>query len=163
MTHSHMNPETPSELPPSELRCGRVRLLLSIAFDEAATAQQLAEIDAHVPACAECRAAQAVNTAVRERVAIPASVPSDFAARVTAGVVRQRLETRAQNRFLVGAAVAAVLVASVSLLVVDGGPMAPRHAPGSSGADGTPREIAGGALRAGLAFGRAPLLCTEDR
>jgi len=163
MTDSHMNTAPPSELPASGLRCGRVRLLLSIAFDDAATAQQLAEVDAHLPACAECRAAQAVNTAVRERVATPASVPSDFTARVAAGVVRQRLETRAQNRFLMGAAVAAVLVASISLLVLDGGPMAPRPTPESAVADGTPREIAGSALRAGLAFGRAPLVCTEDR
>jgi len=146
-----------------DLRCERVRLLLSIAFDDAATAAQQTEIDEHLPTCTGCGAARAADRAVRDRIAVPAGVPEGFAERITAGVSRLRIEARAQNRFLVGAAVAAVLVAGVALFTAEGGPITERQGPGLPVADGSPREIAGNALRAGLAFGRVPRLGTEDR
>jgi len=149
--------------PTSDLRCDRVRLLLSLDFDSEATEAQCAEIEAHLPTCAACRAARAADAAVRERLTVLAAVPTGFADRVAAGVARQRFEARAQNRFLMGAAVAAVLVAGVALFAFDGGTGGRRGNPGLPVADGSPRAVAGSALRAGLAIGRAPHTGAKDR
>jgi predicted anti-sigma-YlaC factor YlaD len=145
--------------PSSDLRCERIRLLLSSSLDGEATAAQDAEIADHLPGCADCRAAAAVDHAVRERCAQPAVVPEGFAERVAGAAIRQRLETRAQNRFLVAAAVAAVLVAGASLFT-----FRPSHGPdgGTLRAD-APRDLAGRALRAGLASSRTPFERVEDR
>ncbi len=149
--------------PASDLRCSRVRLLLSLAHDGEATADQRTEIDAHLPDCADCRAARAADEAVRARLAVPAEVPDGFAGRVAAGVSRQRLEARAQNRFLAGAAAAAVLVAGMAAVVSDSGALGRGGDAGLPVAEGSPREIAGTALAATLAVGRAPRAGAEDR
>lgn len=162
---------TPAPLPPEpaaprrggDLRCSRVRLLLSLAVDGEATPGQCAEIDAHLPECADCRAARAADEVVRSRLAADAAVPAGFADRVVAGVGRQRLEARAQNRFLMGAAAAAVLIAAVSLVTLESGTLRHGQGPGAPVADGSPRDIAGSALSATLAFGRAPRAGAEDR
>ena len=67
-----------------DLRCERVRLLLSLSIDSATTPAQEAEIEAHVPDCAECRAAQAADVAVHQRAGEQAQVPAGFAAGVIA-------------------------------------------------------------------------------
>jgi anti-sigma factor RsiW len=162
-----------STTPPSDLRCERVRLLLSLCLDDEATPQQRAEIEAHLPACADCRAAQAADIAVRERVSAHAGIPSGFADRVGAGIARQRREARGQNRFLMGAAAAAVLLASVTAVSLGTPESRGSLGRGSLGhrsqsdgvpvADGSPREIAGTVLSATLAFGRAPRMGAEDR
>ena len=143
----------------SDLRCDRVQLLLSLAIDGRTTDAQDAEIEAHVPGCAACRAAREADHAVRARCATAAVVPAGFGDRIVAAVSRQRLEARAQNRFLVAAAVAAVLVAAVSAVAFD----APRagDAPGAQSA--AVRDSAGRALRAGLAVDRTPVSGKEDR
>lgn len=144
----------------SDLRCSRVRLLLSLAHDGEATPDQHAEIDAHLPGCAGCRAAKAADEAVRERLAVPAAVPTGFGDRVSAGVARQRLEARAQNRFLVTAAAAAVLVAGIAMVTFESGVLPRDGMGGSPVAEGSPRDIAGSALSATLAFSRSN---AEDR
>ena len=147
-----------------DLRCERVRLLLSLSIDGATTPAQEAEIEAHVPDCAACRAAQAADVAVHQRAAEPAQVPAGFAARLVARVTRQHLETRAQNRFLLATAVAAVLVAGVALSVFRTAPDGPERTLQA----GAVRDTAGRALRAQLAHARSPIAPTpgsgvEDR
>lgn len=145
-----MSPE-----PGTDLRCERVRLLLSLQIDGRATPSQTEEIAAHLPGCGDCRAAQAADVAVRARCAEPAAVPGGFAERVGAVAARQRLEARAQNRFLVAAAVAAVLVAGVALTAFG----TPRSRTDTTLQADAPRDTAGRALRAGLALHRT----LEDR
>jgi predicted anti-sigma-YlaC factor YlaD len=99
--------------------CERIGLLLSLRADDAATPQQLAEIDAHLPGCAACRRAAAVDVAVRGRIvelttAAPGPAPAwldGFAARTTSKAVALAREARSQNRLLLMSAAAAVLVA----------------------------------------------------
>ncbi len=110
-----------SENTEKDLRCERVRLLLSRAADAVATAEQRAEIDAHLPECADCRAARAADEAVRARLAELASVPPGFGEQVLAAARHQAAVARSQNRFLMAAAVAAVLVAAVTVLWRGGG------------------------------------------
>ena len=149
----------------TDLRCERVRLLLSLSIDGAATPAQEAEIQAHAPACAACRAAQAVDIAVHERAGEPASIPAGFAERLAARAARQRLEARAQNRFLLATAVAAALVAGVALTVFRAAPDVPE----TTLQAGAVRDAAGRVLRAQLARARSPIARTprtgvvEDR
>ena len=96
--------------------CERVLLLLSLMADGAATPQQLAEIDAHLPSCAVCRRAAAADAAVRARLAERAGAPAPswlagFAARTAQLAAAQAREARSQNRLLWMSAAAALLVA----------------------------------------------------
>jgi predicted anti-sigma-YlaC factor YlaD len=141
----------------TDLRCERVRLLLSLSIDDATTPEQDAEIAAHLPECGGCRAAQAADVAVRARCAEPAAVPTGFAGRVVARVNRQRLEARAQNRFLIATAIAAVLVAGVALTTFGSATFgSPPDRPTRTMQADAVRETAGRALRAGLASNRTP-------
>jgi anti-sigma factor RsiW len=96
--------------------CERTLLLLSLSADGAATPQQLAEIDAHLPSCASCRRAAAADAAVRSRLAERANAPAPswlagFAARTAQLALAQAREARSQNRLLWMSAAAALLVA----------------------------------------------------
>ncbi len=119
-----MNNNAPPTDPhwPTDPRCERVRLLLSLAIDRAATPQQQREIDDHLPACAGCRTSTLADRAVRVRLQEPAVVPAGFKERVLAAITRQAAVARSQNRFLMAGAAAAVVIAalSVALLRPDG-------------------------------------------
>ncbi len=149
-----------TEPAPTDLRCERVRLLLSLAADDAATPAQTAEIDAHLPGCAACRAARGVDAAVRARFGAPVTASSGFAERVAAAALAQRRESRAQNRFLASAAAAAVLVAAAGGFVFEG--LSARR-PQATPVVATARDAAGRALATGLALGRAPTARAEGR
>ena len=90
--------------------CERIRLLLSLAIDGETTPQHRDEIAAHVPACDGCRAARAVDQAVRAHMeaALATLTPGELARLV---IGRATVEARAANRFLMVAAAAAVLIA----------------------------------------------------
>ena len=134
----------------TDLRCERVRLLLSRVIDDAATPDQRAEVDAHLPDCADCRTAAAADHAVRTRLAEPAVVPPGFRDRVIAATTRRMREIRAQNRFLMVGAAAAVLLAALTLVLQpDAG-----SAPGDDVATGDDRTRARTALTTSLAAGR---------
>jgi len=97
-------------------RCERIGLLLSLRADDAATPQQIAEIDAHLPGCESCRRGAAVDAAVRARLVervspAPPAWLDGFAARTAEKAVVVRREARAQNRLLWMSAAAAALVA----------------------------------------------------
>jgi anti-sigma factor RsiW len=111
-----------------DLRCERVRLLLSLRADGAATPDQTAEADAHVAACDGCRAAAAVDRAVTARLGerIDERVPAGFSASVVAAAIAQRARAAAENRFLRRTAAAAAIVCAVAGgAIVFGGPAAP--------------------------------------
>ena len=102
--------------------CGRIGLLLSLAADDAATPQQTAEIEAHLPGCESCRRAASVDAAVRRRFVERMSQPepawlAGFAARTAQRAVALGREARAQNRLLWMSAAAAVLVALTAQFV----------------------------------------------
>lgn len=107
----------------TEPACERRGLLLSLRTDSVATADQIAELDAHVASCEACRrstrADAAVDAAVgdrlRERAAL--AVPAGFSAAVVAAVLRERAAAAAQNRFLRWTAAAAVFVTAISIAV----------------------------------------------
>jgi len=101
-----------------DLRCERVRLLLSLAIDQSATPQQQQEIDEHLPACAACRVSTLADRAVRVRLQEQADVPAGFRKRVLAAVARQARIARSQNRFLMLGAAAAVVVAALSVALL---------------------------------------------
>jgi predicted anti-sigma-YlaC factor YlaD len=122
-----MNDPTPPVPPIGS--CERVRLLLSLRADVAATSAQLAEIDAHLPSCAACRRAAAVDASVRDRLTERVEAPAPawlegFAARTARAAVVQAREARAQNRLLWMSAAAAVLVAVSAQFAVRSGPSA---------------------------------------
>lgn len=105
------------EPPPGS--CERIGLLLSLRADDAATPQQFAEIDAHLPGCEACRRAAAADVAVRRRLvqlsttdaaAAPAWLDG-FAERTTVRARALAREVRAQNRLLLTSAAAALLLA----------------------------------------------------
>jgi anti-sigma factor RsiW len=110
--------------------CERTLLLLSLSADGAATPQQLAELEAHVPSCAACRRAAAADVAVRERLAerVGAPAPSwlaGFAARTVQLAAAQAREARSQNRLLWMSAAAALVVAVTVQTMTYGGPVSP--------------------------------------
>lgn len=139
-------------------RCERTLLLLSLRADGAATPQQLAEIDAHLPGCAGCRRAAAADAAVAERLRARAEAPAPswlagFAERTAQRARVAAHEARAQNRLLwMSAAAAVVVAATVQVALVRSEPAAP-------GAEGvvTARESAR------LALIRAPRLHRGER
>ena len=102
------------------LRCHRARLLLSLRADDAATPAQSAELDDHLAACADCRAAGTIDRAVGDHLRALAGsvgavvVSAGFASRVVAAAVAERTAAAAQNRFLRRIAAAAALVAAVA-------------------------------------------------
>jgi len=145
--------------PPDDLRCARVRLLLSLALDDAATAPQRDEIDAHLPGCADCRAAADADRLVRARLAEPAVVPEGFRRRVLAAAVRRAREARAQNRLLLAGAAAAAFLAVVTA-VVGPGPAGP--APDGAVAHHDGRARARTALITSLAAHRLPVAAKES-
>lgn len=111
-------------------RCDRILLLLSLMADGAATPQQLAEIGAHLPGCADCRRAAAADAAVRSRLAERADAPappwlSGFAARTAQLALTQAREARSQNRLLWMSAAAALLVAVAVQTMAPGAPDGP--------------------------------------
>jgi anti-sigma factor RsiW len=113
------------------LYCERMRLLLSLAIDGEATPAQSDELAAHLPDCADCRAARAVDLAVRERLAERAAEEPDpgFGRRVTTAAADLHAARRGVRRMLLGSAAAAGLLGAVS-----GGWLAlgaPRGEPGS--------------------------------
>jgi predicted anti-sigma-YlaC factor YlaD len=104
---------------PGPGRCDRVLLLLSIDADGAATPQQVAEIQAHLPGCAACRRARAADAAVRARLlertrAVAPAWAEGFAERTAGLAIAQAREARAQNRLLWLSAAAALAVAAVT-------------------------------------------------
>ncbi len=164
---------TPDGAAAGDLRCERIRLLLSLSVDGASTPAQDAEIDVHVAACAECVDAAVIDRAVRARIGEPATVPEGFAPRVAALAARQRMVARSQNRFVLTAGAAAVAAAGLALLIVGpsralgpavmpkpGGMPKPAVMPKPGGTDGLTsatggvRASAGHALSAHLARGR---------
>ena len=103
--------------PAADLRCRRVLLLVSLGADGAATPEQTREIDDHLPSCAACRRAAAADRATGDRLRERAegAPPAGFSARVTAAAIAQHAAILAENRFLRRAAIAAVLVAGISV------------------------------------------------
>jgi len=124
-----MNEDTPDGA------CERTRLLLSLEADGAATPQHRAEIEAHLPRCAACRAAREADLAVRARLAerVGATPPSwleGFARRTADLAIAQAREARVQNRILLmSAAAAALLAVTVQFVAGDAGLPAPANAP----------------------------------
>ena len=108
--------------------CERIGLLLSLRVDGAATPQQLAEIDAHLPGCDACRRAAAADVAVRRRITELTAATSEpappwldgFAARTASRAVALAREARSQNRLLLMSAAAAVLIAVTSQFALPG-------------------------------------------
>jgi anti-sigma factor RsiW len=97
-------------------RCDRALLLLSLRADGAATPQQTAELDAHLPSCSACRRAASADAAVRMRLLERADAPAPswlagFASRTAHLAKSQAREARSQNRLLWMSAAAAVLAA----------------------------------------------------
>ena len=106
--------------------CERIGLLLSLRADGAATPSQLAEIDAHLPACEACRRAPLVDAAVARRLLARADAPAPswlagFAERTARVAIAQAREARAQNRLLFMSAAAAVIVAVTAQFALPGG------------------------------------------
>jgi len=101
------NGET-GERPPAEY-CERIRLLLSLQIDGEATPAQVREVAEHVPDCADCRAARAVDQAVRAHMeAALATIPPG---QIASLVLHQAARARSAGRFAMASAAAAVLIA----------------------------------------------------
>jgi len=99
--------------PTPDSYCERARLLLSLSVDGETTPDQAEELERHLPDCAECRGAQAVDLAVRAHMdEVGRSLPAGrMAERVVREALRVRREILATNRLLIGAAVLAGYVA----------------------------------------------------
>ena len=107
--------------------CERSLLLLSLFADGAATPQQAAELEAHLPSCEPCRRAAAADVAVRRRLAERAGAPAPswlagFAARTVQLAAAQAREARSQNRLLWMSAAAALVVAVTVQTMTFGAP-----------------------------------------
>lgn len=106
--------------------CERCLLLLCLAADGAVTPQQQAELDVHLPRCAECRRAASADQAVRRRLLERAGAPAPawlagFASRTAELALSQLREARSQNRLLWMSAAAALLLAVGAQLALRGG------------------------------------------
>jgi anti-sigma factor RsiW len=152
-----MTNETSVANEPPSGSCGRIGLLLSLSADDAATPQQLAEIDAHLPRCEACRRAAAADLAVRRRFVELTGASSGpappwldgFAARTASRAVALAREARSQNRLLMMSAAAALLVAVTAQFAWPDRGAAPSAPPGEAA---VPREAARSAVM------RPPLL-----
>lgn len=105
--------------------CARSLLLLCLAADAVVTPQQQAELDAHLPHCADCRRAAKADLAVRRRLLERAGAPAPawlagFASRTAELALAQLREARSQNRLLWMSAAAALLLAVGAQLALRG-------------------------------------------